>query len=230
MNQPDIRVIIPALNEEQSIQKVLAEIPHGLASEVIVVDNGSHDRTAENAQLAGATVLHQPVRGYGRACLTAMAYIAACDTKPDIVVYIDGDYSDYPAQMPLLTAPIVAGEADFVVGSRALGDRQQGSMTIPQQFGNWLATRLLKWLYGAAFTDLGPFRAIRYDALMRLNMQDKTFGWTVEMQLKAAKLSLRSKEVPVDYRRRIGKSKVSGTVKGTLLAGYKILHTIFKYR
>ncbi|MBO0358911.1 glycosyltransferase family 2 protein [Hymenobacter sp. BT186] len=228
---PLIDVIIPAYNEEQSIGLVLAEIPAGLAREVIVVDNNSTDQTSAVARAAGATVLREPRPGYGHACLAGMARCFARPTaeQPDIIVFVDGDHSDYPEEMPLLLAPILCGEVDMVIGSRALGQREDGSMLPQQIFGNWLATTLLKRLYGAQFTDLGPFRAIRATALQRIGMQDTTYGWTVEMQLKAAKLKLRSTEVPVRYRRRIGVSKVSGTVRGTLGAGYKILWTIFRY-
>ena len=149
--------------------------------------------------------------------------------KPDIVVFVDADYSDYPAEMVQLIEPIRSGKMDLVIGSRALGNRQPGSMTPQQRFGNYLATRLLRWLYGVRYTDLGPFRAIRFESLLALDMQDRTYGWTVEMQLKAAKQGLRIAEVPVSYRKRIGFSKISGTVKGTVLAGYKIITTIFKY-
>ncbi|AHJ98162.1 glycosyltransferase family 2 protein [Hymenobacter swuensis] len=228
---PVIDVIIPAYNEELSIARVLAEIPAGLVREVIVVDNNSRDRTGEVARAAGAMVLHEPRPGYGHACLAGMArcYGRPSTEQPDIIVFLDGDYSDYPEDMTALVAPLLRQEADMVIGSRALGQREAGSMLPQQLFGNWLATTLLRWLYGAHFTDLGPFRAIRREALHRIGMQDTTYGWTVEMQLKAAKLGLRSVEVPVRYRRRIGVSKVSGTVKGTLGAGYKILWTIFRY-
>lgn len=228
---PVIDVIIPAYNEEQSIARVVAEIPAGLVREIIVVDNNSRDRTGEVARAAGATVLREPRPGYGHACLAGMArcYGRPAAEQPDIIVFLDGDYSDYPEDMTALIAPLLRQEADLVIGSRALGEREAGSMLPQQIFGNWLATTLLRRLYGAHFTDLGPFRAIRREALHRINMQDTTYGWTVEMQLKAAKLGLRCTEVPVRYRRRIGVSKVSGTVKGTLGAGYKILWTIFRY-
>ncbi|RSK44523.1 glycosyltransferase family 2 protein [Hymenobacter perfusus] len=226
-----IDVIIPAYNEEQSIARVLAEIPAGLVREVIVVDNNSRDQTGAVARTAGATVLRETRPGYGHACLAGMAhcYGRPLAEQPDIIVFLDGDYSDYPEDMTALVAPLLRQEADLVIGSRALGQREAGSMLPQQIFGNWLATTLLRRLYGARFTDLGPFRAIRREALLRIGMQDTTYGWTVEMQLKAAKLGLRSVEVPVRYRRRIGVSKVSGTVKGTLGAGYKILWTIFRY-
>lgn len=228
---PLIDVIIPAYNEEKSIGLVLAEIPANLVREVIVVDNNSSDKTSTVARAAGATVLREPRPGYGSACLAGMAHCFArpLADQPEIIVFVDGDHSDYPEEMPLLLAPILRGEADMVIGSRALGEREAGSMLPQQIFGNWLATSLLRRLYGAQFTDLGPFRAIRTAALQRIGMQDTTYGWTVEMQLKAAKLKLRSTEVPVRYRRRIGISKVSGTVRGTLGAGYKILWTIFRY-
>lgn len=193
------------------------------------MNNNSNDQTAVEASRAGATVLHEPIQGYGRACLRGIAYAKQSQPEPDIIVFVDADYSDFPAEMPALIAPILNRQADLVIGSRVLGKRQSGSMTPQQIFGNWLATTLLRWLYGVRFTDLGPFRAIRFDTLMALDMQDTTYGWTVEMQLKAAKMGFSSTEVPVDYRRRIGHSKISGTVKGTVLAGYKILATIFRY-
>jgi len=229
LNQPTIVVIIPAFNEENSVGKVIRDIPAELVQEIIVVNNNSNDQTAIEASRAGATVLDEPVQGYGRACLRGIAYAKQRQPTPDIVVFLDADYSDFPAEMPRVIAPIREKTADLVIGSRALGNRQRGSMTPQQLFGNWLATRLLRWLYGVRFTDLGPFRAIRFDTLMALNMQDKTYGWTVEMQLKAAKMRCKTTEVPVSYRKRIGHSKISGTIKGTVLAGYKILTTIFKY-
>ncbi|MBK7129169.1 MAG: glycosyltransferase family 2 protein [Crocinitomicaceae bacterium] len=224
-----IVVIIPAVNEENSIARVVNEIPAGLVDEIIVCDNGSHDNTADNARLCGATVVYESRKGYGWACLKGMEHLEKRVVKPDIVVFIDGDYSDYPDQMPALVAPILNGSADFVIGSRALGNREKGSMTFPQVFGNWLATRLMRIFYQVRYSDLGPFRAIRYDALLKLGMKDKTYGWTIEMQIKAAKNKLPYTEVPVNYKKRIGVSKVSGTIKGTILAGYKIIFSIFKY-
>lgn len=228
-NRPKICVIIPAYNEENSIAKVIADIPVGLVQEVIVVNNNSNDNTEINARNAGATVLREKRAGYGYACLKGTEYIKQLQPAPDIVVFIDADYSDHPEEMPLLLQPIINDGMDMVIGSRALGKKEKGSMTIQQIFGNWLATRLLKMIYGIRYTDLGPFRAIRYDKLLEINMQDTTYGWTVEMQLKAAKLKMKVTEVPVSYRKRIGFSKISGTVKGTVLAGYKIITTIFKY-
>ena len=228
MTKPVVKVVIPAFNEENSVGKVVADIPKDWVSEVVVVNNRSTDATREKATAAGATVLDQPEQGYGHACLKGLAYLRET-APPDIVVFLDADYSDYPEELPLLVEPIMNDQADLVIGSRALGDRESGSMTVPQVFGNWLATSLLKLFYGVKFTDLGPFRAIRWADLERLGMKDETYGWTVEMQLKAAKQKLRCTEVAVTYRKRIGKSKVSGTIKGTILAGYKILWTIFRY-
>ena len=225
----NVKVIIPAFNEENAVGKVIQDIPKDLVSEIIVVNNASTDQTEIKARDAGATVLKEPIKGYGRACLRGIHYLNKGETKPDIVVFLDADYSDHPEEMPKLISPIIAGGSDLVVGSRALGQRESRSMTIPQIFGNWLATTLLNIIYHANFTDLGPFRAIRFTSLMRLDMQDKTYGWTVEMQLKAAKQNLEYQEVPVNYRVRTGKSKISGTIKGTIMAGYKILWTIFKY-
>ncbi|MER2997717.1 glycosyltransferase family 2 protein [Pontibacter populi] len=225
-----VNVIIPAYNEEHSIGKVVADIPE-FVTDVIVVNNNSSDRTAETASQAGATVLHEPKPGYGHACMKGITYAAAkpAETRPDIIVFLDGDFSDYPQEMDLLLKPIVDGTADMVIGSRVLGKREAGSLLPQQLFGNWLATKLLRLLYGVKYTDLGPFRAIKLDTLLKLNMQDRTYGWTVEMQAKAAKQNMRSVEVPVSYRKRIGVSKVSGTIKGTVLAGYKIIFTIFRY-
>lgn len=227
---PRISVIIPAYNEEKSIAHVISDIPAGLVQEVIVVNNNSTDSTPQVAHAAGATVLHEPQPGYGNACLKGMAYLAAKPTaeQPEIVVFLDGDYSDYPGDMPQVVAPIIAGAADMVIGSRVLGQREAGSLLPQQRFGNWLATRLLRLLYGVRYTDLGPFRAIRYGTLRQLGMRDRNYGWTVEMQARAARQKVRYAEVPVNYRKRIGVSKVSGTVKGSVLAGYKIILTIFK--
>lgn len=222
-------MIIPAFNEERSIGKVVREIPAAWVQEVIVVNNNSRDQTAAVAASAGATVLDEPVQGYGRACLRGIAYAQNREPKPDIVVFLDADYSDYPEELPRVIDPILTGQADMVIGSRKLGNRQRGSMTPQQVFGNWLATTLLRWIYNVHYTDLGPFRAIRFSSLIALGMQDQNYGWTVEMQVKAAKKGLKTTEVPVSYRVRIGVSKVSGTVKGTVMAGYKILTTIFKY-
>lgn len=228
-NKPKIIVIIPAFNEEKSIDKVIAEIPADLVDEILVCNNGSTDRTAEVAKNAGATVLNEDRKGYGWACLKGMEYASQMEILPDLVVFLDGDYSDYPEEMRAVLAPILNDEADMVIGSRALGAREKGSMTFPQVFGNWLATRLMRLFHGARYSDLGPFRAIRYEDLMKLGMKDKTYGWTIEMQIKAKKKKLRTTEVAVNYKRRIGKSKVSGTVKGTIMAGYKIILSIFKY-
>jgi len=223
-----IKVIIPAFNEEASIGKVISEIPD-LVSEIIVVSNNSSDKTETVAKMAGATVLREPQKGYGYACLKGLEYIASQETKPDIVVFLDGDYSDYPQDLHKIVAPIINNNMDLVIGSRVKRWREKGSMTFPQIFGNWLATSLMKLFFNAKFKDLGPFRAIKYKKLLALQMQDKTYGWTVEMQLKAVKQKLTYIEVPVRYKNRIGTSKVSGTVKGAIFAGVKILGWIFKY-
>ncbi|MCB0738035.1 MAG: glycosyltransferase family 2 protein [Bacteroidetes bacterium] len=226
----NIAVIIPAFNEENSIAHVVRDIPTHV-QEIIVCNNGSTDNTVANAKAAGATVLTENKPGYGNACLKGMAYLEAKpkQQQPDVVVFIDGDYSDYPEELDKLVLPIKKQNIDLVIGTRALGERAKGSMTPQQVFGNWLATKLMKLFYGANFTDLGPFRAIKWQKLLDLNMQDKTYGWTIEMQIKALKQKYSYTEVPVTYRKRIGVSKVSGTVKGTILAGYKIIATIFKY-
>lgn len=223
-----IKVIIPAFNEEESIGHVIREIP-AYVDEVIVVSNNSTDDTEKNAQQAGATVLTENRKGYGYACLKGMRHISENSQKPDIIVFLDGDYSDYPAEMDKILKPILKENKDFVVGARVKEWREKGSMTFPQIFGNWLATSLMKLFFGSRFTDLGPFRAIKYEKLLQLNMQDKTYGWTVEMQLKALRQNLSYVEVPVHYKNRIGESKVSGTVKGAIFAGIKILGWIFKY-
>ena len=228
-----IKVIIPAYNEEDSIAKVINDIPT-IVDEIIVISNNSTDKTEENAANAGATVLKESKRGYGYACLKGMDYIASTslsdqEKKSTIVVFLDGDYSDYPEQLTELVAPIINDNIDLVIGSRVKELRETGSMTPQQVFGNWLATFLMNIFFGAKFTDLGPFRAIKYQKLLQLKMEDKTYGWTVEMQLKAIKQRFSYKEVPMKYRNRIGISKVSGTLKGSILAGVKILGWIFKY-
>ena len=223
-----IKVIIPAFNEAESIDKVINEIPN-IVSEVIVVNNGSTDGTEQIAQNAGATVLSETRKGYGYACLKGIDYVGKHGTIPDIIVFLDGDYSDYPSELSMIVQPILDQKVDMVIGSRVKSLREQGSMTFPQIFGNWLATSLMRVMYRANYTDLGPFRAIRYKTLLDLNMQDKTYGWTVEMQLKIVRKNYTYTEVPVHYKKRIGVSKVSGTVKGAIFAGVKILGWIFKY-
>ncbi len=225
---PTIKVIIPAFNEEDSIAHVIKEIPD-MVSEVIVVSNNSTDATETVAKNAGATVLQEPRKGYGYACLKGIDYVASSDPKPNIIVFLDGDYSDYPAELAKIVAPILDHDIDMVIGSRVKELRESGSMTSPQIFGNWLATSLMKLFFAAKFTDLGPFRAIKYDKLLSLGMVDKTYGWTVEMQLKVLKKRYSYTEVPVHYKKRIGVSKVSGTIKGAIFAGIKILSWIFKY-
>lgn len=227
-NLPNIKVVIPAFNEEASIGKVVDDIPKDWVTEIIVVSNNSSDQTEINAKKAGATVLVENRKGYGWACLKGINH--AIKGKAEIIVFLDGDYSDYPQQLPEVVSPILNDGMDLVIGSRALGEREPKSMTIPQVFGNWLATRLMRIFYGIKFTDLGPFRAIKTNALEKLKMQDKTYGWTIEMQIKAAQHKLKCTEVSVNYKNRIGTSKVSGTVKGTIMAGYKIIFAIFKYK
>ncbi|MGB8706222.1 MAG: glycosyltransferase family 2 protein [Gillisia sp.] len=223
-----IKVIIPAYNEAASIAKVIAEIPD-FVDEIVVVNNNSTDETEKNAEAAGATVLSETRKGYGYACLKGMEYISKQSTKPEIIVFLDGDYSDYPSEMDKIVQPILENNIDLVIGARKKELREPGSMTFPQRFGNWLATSLMKLFFNAHFSDLGPFRAIKYKKLLELNMQDKTYGWTVEMQLKAIKQNFSYIEVPVHYKNRIGVSKVSGTLKGAIFAGVKILGWIFKY-
>jgi glycosyltransferase involved in cell wall biosynthesis len=218
--------VIPALNEEQSIDSVVRAIPN-IVDDVIVVDNGSTDRTAESARNAGATVVSQPRRGYGFACLKGIA--ALKERASDIVVFLDGDFSDYPEELTSLVDPIVEGRAEFVVGSRMSGKRPKGALLPQAVFGNWLATTLLRLFWSVRYTDLGPFRAISMSCLDRMHMIEGTFGWTVEMQIKAAKLGLRILELPVRYRKRVGTSKVTGTLSGTLRASYGILATIVRH-
>ncbi len=225
---PIIKVIIPAYNEEKAIANVIAEIPE-IVNEIIVISNNSTDKTEEVARKAGAMVLIENKKGYGYACLKGMEYIASQEVKPDIVVFLDGDYSDYPEELTTLVAPIINQNIDFVIGARAEHLREKGAMTPQQIFGNWLATFLMKLFLNAKFTDLGPFRAIKYDTLLALKMEDKTYGWTVEMQLKVLKQNRTYLEIPVRYKNRIGVSKVSGTIKGTIMAGIKIISWIVKY-
>ena len=222
------KVIIPAHNEEKSIAKVIQDLP-STVDEIVVVSNNSSDETVGVAKKAGATVLTEKRRGYGYACLKGISYIKSKSIKPDIIVFLDGDYSDYPKELNKLIAPIINEDFDFVVGARSKKLREKGSMTAPQIFGNWLATSLMAFFFNSKFTDLGPFRAIKYNKLIDLNMKDKTYGWTVEMQLKAIKRNYLYKEIHVKYRNRIGVSKVSGTLKGTIFAGIKILYWIIKY-
>jgi glycosyltransferase involved in cell wall biosynthesis len=224
-----IDVLIPAFNEENSVGKVIQDIP-AFVRNIIVVNNNSNDATKSVAKAAGAIVLDEPQKGYGKACLTGMDFIKNLKQQPDILVFLDADYSDYPEQLIEVIQPIIKDDYDMVIGSRALGIREKGSMTFPQVFGNWLSTTLMRWIYKVDYTDLGPFRAIKWDKLKMLGMVDENYGWTIEMQIKAAKSGLKSTEVPVDYRKRIGVSKVSGTVKGVFGAGWKILWTVWRYR
>lgn len=221
---PHVLVIIPAFNEARAIPQVIADIPADLVDEVVVVNNASTDETERNARVAGATVLREDRKGYGWACLRGIRY--ARTRQPDVVVFLDGDYSDHPEEMPRLVEPIAQNEADLVLGSRILGDREPGAMLPQALIGNRIACRAMRMIWDARYTDLGPFRAIRFESLEALDMRDKTFGWTVEMQIKAVRTGLRYLEVPVSYRRRVGVSKVSGTVSGTLKASAKILWTI----
>ena len=223
-----IWVVIPAYNEEKSIGLVLADLPDEV-DEVVVVNNGSTDNTVSEAEKAGATVLTESRKGYGYACLTGIQYLKSKAKQGDIVVFLDGDYSDYPEELNALVTPIQQQKALFVLGTRVTPQLEKGALTPQQRFGNALATQLMRWIYGARFTDLGPFRAIEWETLMALDMNDKTYGWTVEMQLKILKKAIPYIEIPVRYRPRIGVSKVSGTVKGTLMAGYKIIGWILIY-
>ncbi len=219
-----VDVVIPALDEERAIAHVIRALPRDRVRRIVVVDNGSVDQTARVAREAGAEILVEPERGYGAACLKAIDALAG--DPPDVVAFVDGDFSDHPEDLPILLSPIEADEADLVIASRATGFSERGSLTPQQRLGNALACVLLNRLYGTAYTDLGPFRAIRWSALEGLGMRDRNYGWTVEMQIRAARANLRAVEVPARYRVRIGQSKVSGTVRGTLGASYKIFKTI----
>jgi len=223
-----VRVIIPAYNEAKSIAKVIKDLPT-FVDEIIVVNNNSTDATAKIAQEAGATVLSEPKPGYGNACLKGIEYLNQQKSDTDIVVFLDGDYSDYPEELTKIIAPIIEKNVDFVIGSRVKKLREKGAIQPQQIFGNWLATSLMRMFFKSKFTDLGPFRAIKFDTLMCLKMKDPTYGWTVEMQLKILKQRFSYEEIAVKYRNRIGVSKVSGTLKGSIFAGIKILTWIFKY-
>jgi glycosyltransferase involved in cell wall biosynthesis len=219
-----VALIIPALDEESALGPMLASIDRTLVRDIIVGDNGSVDATAAVARRGGAEVVHVAERGYGAACAGALTRLA---WDIDVVLFMDADGSDDPAEIPLLLEPIQSDRADLVIGSRALGTVEEGALTPQQRFGNWLATRLIAWMHGHRYTDLGPFRAIRRELLDRMRMRDRRYGWTVEMQVRALQLGARVTEVPVRYRKRVGKSKISGTVRGVLLAGYWIIRTIF---
>jgi len=219
-------VVVPALDEEASLPLVLADLPREV-DRVVVVDNGSCDGTARVAREAGAEVVREPRRGYGSACLKGLAVLAAA--PPDVVVFVDADYSDHPDELGRVVAPIAAGEADLVIGSRMLGEREPGALLPQARLGNALACTLVALLYGHRYTDLGPFRALRWSVIGRLELRDPGFGWTVEMQVKALRAGIRVAEVPVSYRRRVGVSKITGTVSGTVKAGAKILYTVFRY-
>lgn len=225
-----VDVVIPAFNEEGCVASVVRDIDRKIVRHVVVVDNNSTDNTRTVAQDAGAIVLEEKRQGYGAACLKGIAYVNSQEIKADILVFMDADYSDHPEELEYLIAPIIKEDVDMVIGSRATGQRESGSMTPQQLFGNWLATFLIRIIYKVKFTDLGPFRAIKLESLNALGMKDQTYGWTVEMQVKAVKQKMTTCELPVKYRQRgAGVSKVAGTLKGTILAGYKIITTIFKY-
>lgn len=229
MNKRTVDVVIPANNEQQSIPLVIADIPKHLVRHIVVCDNNSTDETGRVATEAGAAVVREPEPGYGAACLRGLDFLRKQDPQPGIVVFLDGDYSDHPEDLPLLLAPILSGKAEMVIGARVARFREKGSMMPQQIFGNWLATRMMRVLFGGRFSDLGPFRAITWRALEEIGMEDRNFGWTVEMQVKALKKKITYVEVPVHYRQRVGVSKVSGTIKGSVMAGYKIIYTILRY-
>ncbi len=225
---PAIDVVIPAFNEEASLPLVLAAIPRPPVRRVVVTDNNSTDGTARVAAAGGAVVVSESRPGYGSACLRALAWLREND-PPEVVVFLDADFSDHPEELPAVAAPVVAGEADLAIGSRVLGRRERGALLPQARAGNLVACLLIRLLYGHRYTDLGPFRAVRWEALERLRMRDRDFGWTAEMQVKALRAGLTVTEVPVSYRRRVGVSKITGTLRGTVLAGYKILATVLRY-
>jgi glycosyltransferase involved in cell wall biosynthesis len=225
---PTIDILIPARNEEKALPHLLKEIDRSQVRTIFVVDNGSTDDTAKVALAEGAHVVPCPEPGYGNACLAGIAEIRK--NPPDILVFLDGDRSDHPEHLPELVAPIQANRADMVLGSRTLGEAESGSLTVTQRFGNWLSTFLMSFFWGVRYTDLGPFRAIAWEDLERIGMQDRNYGWTIEMQIKAYLYQLRILEIPVNYRNRIGVSKISGTLSGVVKAGSKILYTIFRFR
>jgi glycosyltransferase involved in cell wall biosynthesis len=226
--QRTVDVVIPAFNEERSLPLVLGTLPRPPVRRVVVADNASADGTARVAREGGAEVVPETRRGYGSACLAGLDHLRRTG-PPDVVVFVDADFSDHPEELPSLIAPILAGEADLVIGSRILGRREPGALLPQARMGNFVACWMIRLLYGHRFTDLGPFRAVRWEALERMKMADTNFGWTAEMQVKAVRLGLRCAEVPVSYRRRVGVSKITGTVSGTIRAGYKILWTVLRY-
>jgi len=229
MNNMIVDIVIPAYNEQQSVALVINDISKGMIRHVVVCDNNSTDHTAQVAKEAGAIVVRETEPGYGAACLRGLNFLRKQDPPPDVVVFLDGDYSDHPDELPLLLAPILSGKAEMVIGTRVARFREKGSMMPQQVFGNWLATKIMRVLFSARFTDLGPFRAVTWRALEEIGMKDRNFGWTVEMQVKALKKKISYTEVPVHYRKRVGVSKVSGTVKGSIMAGYKIIYTILRH-
>jgi len=223
--KPRVSVIIPAFNEESSIGLVLNALPKEILHEIIVVDNGSTDATARVARESGARVVEEKRKGYGSACLKGIEEL----NQPDIVVFLDGDFSDFPEEITRLVEPIASGQKDFVLGSRMILAESRAALLPQARYGNWLAVFLMRLFFGVRYTDLGPFRAIRYESLKKIGMQDTNFGWTVEMQIKAVQYKLRILEIPVHYRERVGVSKITGTVSGTVKDGTKIIYTIFKY-